>query len=252
MTQDGRDPEAGRELRQDRWAQRLIGDRDLRVRPYREGDRDAIEAIVRGTGLRGRPVRDFFEDEEVVLRIFAEYYLEVEPESCLVAEMDGRLCGYILGCADTRRYERYLLRLAPQLLARVGTGIVGLRLREPQTYRTLWWLLSRAYREAPPVDLRRYPAHVHVGIDLRALGDDAAFAWWPVWAQLLLALERNFLDRGVRGVHGHVAEPISQRALTRRLRVLGWRLLEERRFSLFGALTGEPYVIRAVGKELAP
>ena len=240
-----------REFRQDRWAQKLIGDRDLTIRRFQPTDRRAIETIVRKTGLRGRPSRDFFEDDKVVLGLFTDYYLDHEPDACLVAELDGQLCGYILGCTDTRRYERYLLRAAPLLAGRVAAGIVGLRFRRPQTYRTLWWLLSRAYREAPPVDLCLYPAHVHIGIDLAALGDDAAVAWWPVWAQLCRTLERVFVARGVRGVHGHVAEPTTQRALTRRVRVLGWRLLDERRFSLFGALTGEPYVIRAMGKELA-
>ena len=144
-----------------------------------------------------------------------------------------------------------MLKVAPRVVGRIVAGVVGLRLRHSQSYRTLWWLVSRAYREAPPVDLDLYPGHVHVGIDLGVLGPVAPLAWVPVWATAWESLEQVFRARRVRGVHGHVAEPLAQRAITRRMRLYGWRLLEERRLSLFSQLTGEPYMLRAVGKDLS-
>ena len=84
-------PVPDRAARQHRWAQRLLAERDLRARPYRPADRPAIERIVLGTGLRGRPSRDFFEDDEVILRLFLAYYLDHEPDACVVTEIDRQL-----------------------------------------------------------------------------------------------------------------------------------------------------------------
>ncbi|MCK4827936.1 GNAT family acetyltransferase, partial [bacterium] len=71
------------------------------VRLFEEKDRKLIRAICRQTGQKGNPARLFFEDEEIVPMIFADYYMDYEPESCLVAEVDGRVVGYMLACKDT-------------------------------------------------------------------------------------------------------------------------------------------------------
>jgi hypothetical protein len=115
----------------------------------------------------------------------------------------------------------------------------------------MWWLISRGWRELPPVDLNTYPAHVHVGIDIEALGASSPFAWWPVWMRILERVEVTLKSRGCQGVHGHVAEPTGQHAITRRIRGYDWWVLEQRPFSLFARITGGQWVIRAIGKDLS-
>ena len=35
--------------------------------------------------------------------MFTSYYTDAEPQSALVAELDGEVAGYLLGCVDSRR-----------------------------------------------------------------------------------------------------------------------------------------------------
>src|SRR2546425_1926411 len=132
------------------------------VRQFEENDRERIREIARNTGYKGEPTRSFFEDEEVIPILFADYYIGYEPESCFVAEVDGKIFGYMLGCKDTRRYYRVLLwKLLPGLIVRILWKIVTLQYRRKTTYVTLW-VAMRAWREMPRFSLAQHPAHVHI------------------------------------------------------------------------------------------
>jgi hypothetical protein len=61
------------------------------VRPYEPRDREAVREICRSTGMKGDPTFRFFEDAEVLVAIYADYYLEHEAENCFVAEVDGKV-----------------------------------------------------------------------------------------------------------------------------------------------------------------
>ena len=240
----------GRVWRQDRRAAAASAGRRLQIRRYRPRDRAGIRRIICATALRGQPLAAFFEDEQVVVTLFMNYYLAYEPESCFVAESEGRVVGYIMGCKDSRRYLRVVLaRYGPQLFARVLLRLVTARYRRRNTYRTLWWALARAWRELPGADLRQFPAHVHLGVDpaLRNRG----LAFYGCMVRLGDALIRDLRARGVRGLHGQIAEPGAQDFLTGRIRTLyGCRVAATRRFSLWTRITGEPWHLKLVTLDL--
>ena len=231
---------------QDRRAFASPSRRRLRIRPYRRRDRAQIRHLICATALRGRPLATFFEDDQVLVKLFMDYYLSYEPESCFVAESEGRVVGYIMGCTDSRRYLRVVLfRYGPQLLARLLLRLVTARYRRLTTYRTLWWALVRAWREVPGADLRKFPAHVHLGVDqeLRTAG----FAFYVCLVRLGDALIRDLRARGVRGLHGQIAEPGDQDFLSGRIRTLyGCRVAAKRRFSLWTRITGEQWHLKLV------
>ena len=216
----------------------------LHIRPYQRRDRGRIREIICATALRGRPVTAFFEDDEVLLKLFMDYYVTHEPESCFVAESEGRVVGYIMGCKDTRRYLRVVLfRYGPRLLARLLLRLLTGRYRRLATYRTLWWALVRAWREVPEADLRDYPAHAHIGIDqeLRAGG----FTFYVCMVRLGDALIRHLRAAGVRGLHGQIAEPGDQDLITGRIQALyGFQVAAMRKFSLWRRLTGEAWYLK--------
>ena len=220
--------------------------RRLHVRPYQRRDRTRIRHIVCATALRGRPLSAFFEDERVLVKVFLDYYLSYEPEFCFVAESEGRVVGYVLGCTDSRRYLRVVVfRYGPQLLARLLLRLLTGRYRRLTTYRTLWWAVTRAWREVPAADLRRFPAHMHLGVDqeLRSQG----FAFYRCMVSLGDALIRDLRARGIRGLHGQIAEPGSQDFLSGRIQTLyGFRVAARRRFSLWTRITGEPWFLKLV------
>ena len=237
---------ADRVWRQDRRAFAARGRRRLQVRPYQRRDRAQIRRIICATALRGRPLSAFFEDDRILVKLFLDYYLSYEPECCFVAESRNRVVGYIMGCKDTRRYLRVVLfRYGPQLLARLLLRLLTARYRRLTTYRTLWWALTRAWREVPGADLRQFPAHVHLGVDqeLRSEG----FAFYVCMARLGDTLLRYLRARGVRGLHGQIAEPGNQDFLSGRSQTLyGCRVAAKRRFSLWTRLTGEPWYLKLV------
>ena len=92
----------------------------VNIRRYENRDRERIEEITRSSAMRGRPLKTYFEDERIVFRIFLDYYLQYEPESCFVAEKNGQIIGHILGCKNTSRYLRVVLfRYGPEIFGRL-------------------------------------------------------------------------------------------------------------------------------------
>lgn len=231
---------------QDRRAFAAPSRRRLHIRPFQRRDRARIRHIICDTALRGRPLSAFFEDDQVLSKLFMDYYLSYEPESCFVAESEGRVVGYVLGCKDSRRYLRVVvLRYGPQLVARLLLRLLTGRYRRLTTYRTLWWAVARAWREVPAADLRRFPAHMHLGVD-QALRSEG-FAFYLCLVRLGDALIRDLRARGVRGLHGQIAEPGNQDFLSGRIQTLyGFRVAAQRRFSLWTAITREPWYLKLV------
>lgn len=225
---------------------------EIRVRPARPDDRERIRAICQRSVLPGRPTEHVFEDVEIVSRLFADYYLDYEPESCFVAEVEGRVIGYALACKDTRRYLRVLLtRILPGVLWRVLMGIVLRRYRRPETYRTLWWVLTRAWREIPSVSWRAYPGHVHVNVDPDFTAERLALL--RIGKRLGDVVMAHLRGAGVRGIQGAVAEAEGDARLTDFYRrFYGARIAAVRRFSLWERVTGTRWYAKLVVIDLLP
>jgi hypothetical protein len=65
--------------------------------------------------------------------------------------------------------------------------------------RFLRWSLTRGWREAPPVDVRRFPAHYHLNLLPAAYGE-------RMYSRMALRFVEYAADRGVPGVHGQVLD----------------------------------------------
>jgi len=225
---------------------------EIRVRPVHPHDRERIRAICQRSVLPGYPTERVFEDVEIVSRLFADYYLDYEPDSCFVAEVNGRIVGYALACKDTRRYvRRMLVRILPGVLWRLAKGIVLRRYRRPETYRTLWWVLTRAWREIPSVSLRAYPGHVHVNVDPEFAREKLALL--RIGRRLGDVVMAHLREAGVRGLQGAVAEAEGDERLTEFYRrFYGARIAAVRRFSLWERLTGKRWYAKLVVIDLQP
>jgi ribosomal protein S18 acetylase RimI-like enzyme len=215
------------------------------VRPFQENDRPRVREIARNTGQKGNPTNRFFEDEEVVPILFADYYMDYEPESCFVAEVDGEVGGYMLGCKDTRNYNRVVMwRIAPRLIARVLWKVLTLQYRRKRTYMTLLWLVTRAWREVPSAPIDEYPAHVHVNID-------AGFRAYGLGKKLADAMVAHLKDRGVRGLHGIIVEPEDNDLMTRKAAELyDCRVVTVNPFTSWEKFTRKKWYAKVVVKDL--
>ena len=140
-----------------------INETRFSIRSYRFTDLHAVRVIY-GDDEFARPqllqkypqMREYLADEA------SHYYTCYEPESILVAEAEGEVVGALLGAVNTTRYKHiYKHHVQPLLIRRCLSGAYGLPI----------WLLPVIQTElasrnviAPQVDLRQYPAHLHIGV----------------------------------------------------------------------------------------
>jgi hypothetical protein len=209
------------------------------VRPFEGKDRESVRRICRETGLKGDPARLFFEDEEVLPLLYADYYLDYEPDACFVAETCGRVVGYQIGCLDYRRRRRIMrTRIYPRVVLRILVKLLTLQYREKETYRTLWWILTRSWRETLPDPPDGYPAHAHFNMEKDYRGRH-------VGRRLNIAFRRYVLSMGVQGMHAIVREAEGKEVLSAFLcRERGYRIIAMRRCTVWEKAIGSKWYTR--------
>jgi hypothetical protein len=216
------------------------------IRPFEEKDRNDVRRICRDTGLRGKPTRLFCEDEEIAPLLFVDYYLDYEPDACFVVEVGGRVVGYQVGSLDTRRQQRIMrTKVYPRVAVRLLRNLLCFRYRQKNTYRTLWWIVSRSWRERLKAPIDRYPAHCHwnmlEGYRSRHLG-----------YRVSLAFRRHVLEHGIRGIHATVIEPEGDEAVSSFLcRERGYRIMAVKRNTLWEKVTGQVWYARLLVCDLS-
>ncbi|MDX9754519.1 MAG: GNAT family N-acetyltransferase [bacterium] len=132
------------------------------MRPYSPADRAAVRQICCDTGYTGSPIDPVFTDRDVFADFFTRYYTDYEPESCLVAEDQGRIVGYLLGCTRYRYHnwmEKFVLLflVTPKVLWRLATGRYN---RASRNF--LWWCCTKGASETPKAPSQA--AHLHFNI----------------------------------------------------------------------------------------
>ena len=212
------------------------------IRGYDSTDRAAIREICR-QAARQTPNPLFQQDNELVAMLFLDYYLDYEPDCCFVAESNGRVVGYIVGCKCTDDYERVLRRrITPRVLVRIARKIITLQYRRKETYRALWWYLMMrpgalsAEEARPPLD--KYPAHSHFNVGRGYRGQGIGY-------KLGVALERCLKKRGIKGIHASLVEKAGADSISRYLCARrGYRLISTRSHRVLQRLTGQEYFLK--------
>jgi ribosomal protein S18 acetylase RimI-like enzyme len=133
----------------------------FRIRAYEPRDREAVRRICFETGYMGEPIGWQWRDRESFADLATGYYTDREPESTLLAECDGRVVGYLTGCADSERTRGFAAQEVRRLLRRgalLRPGVAGV------FWRSLFDLLRD--RQAPDEFLAdpRWPAHLHINL----------------------------------------------------------------------------------------
>lgn len=138
------------------------------IRRYQPSDRSAVRQLAGDTAFFGDPLEKFFTARELFLDAFAAYYTDVADSYLWVAEDNGVLVGYIMGCPDTYDYNVWYRTH----IKRVAWRVVTLRYRglfNPMTLDYIWCYLRL---RVPYLDLSAYPAHLHINtrVDKRGKG----------------------------------------------------------------------------------
>ncbi|MBI1330832.1 MAG: GNAT family N-acetyltransferase [Alphaproteobacteria bacterium] len=159
------------------------------VRPYRPEDEDALYRICLETGLAGADATHLYRDPRVIGHVYAGPYGALEPQSCFVAEDEQGVAGYVIGAADTYRFEKRLeSEWWPKLRARYpeGSGESEFDAR-----------MIRHFHHPPRTPRKlseSWPAHLHIDLLPRLQGKGMGRHMIDHWLGAMRA-------RGVKGVH---------------------------------------------------
>ncbi len=163
------------------------------IRPARLTDGDVFYRISLETGDGGGDASPLYQDPNMLGHIYSAPYLQLSKDLSFVAELDGIVVGYVVGAADTRRFETLLEQeWWPDLRAHY---------RKPDPSKRDAWTADqrRADMIHNPVPTRdeivsAFPAHMHLNMARQAQG-------FGIGSNLL----QHWLDRaselGVSGVH---------------------------------------------------
>lgn len=164
----------------------------IMIRKMEKADRIAIRRICCATGLFGASMNQSF-DQELFADTWTLYYTDYEPQSAFVAQVEGRVVGYLLGCLDTKRFNRMLFtRVVPKILTKTLLGRYKVRIK---TINYLLKILISALKGEmfyPP--LESYPAHLHINIE-------EGYRRQGIGQSLMESYLAYLKGQGVRGVH---------------------------------------------------
>lgn len=165
----------------------------ITIRKYRAEDRDAVRKICYDTGLMGDPIDPYFGCFALFADYWMNYYTDYEPESAFVAEADGEVVGYLVGCKATAVQQEVQSReIFPRIRRRLfgfGYKVNGRFFRFMYRYlRSMW---RREFIEEP---IKDYPAHLHMNLkeEYRCRG---------IGSKLMTAYLRYLESNNVPGVH---------------------------------------------------
>jgi GNAT superfamily N-acetyltransferase len=163
------------------------------IRKYEPKDRAAVRRICYDTGLMGDPIDPYFGCAELFADYWMNYYTDYEPESAFVAELDGKVIGYLVGCKDTlAQQEIRNIEIMPKIRRKFLT--FGYR-AEWRIFGYLWrYLRSMLRGEFADEPIGDYPAHLHINLA-------EGYRSGGIGAKLLFAYLDYLRENGVRGLH---------------------------------------------------
>ena len=89
------------------------------IRPFQPGDKPAVRRIFFETADAGRPGQQLLPDPDLAMDFWTLYYTDFEPESLWVAETEGQVSGYLMGCVSDRLFIRKMVvAVVPAILWR--------------------------------------------------------------------------------------------------------------------------------------
>ena len=134
-------------------------DRTFTIRSYRASDREAVRRLCCEAGFLGEPIDPVYEDRQLFADFLTTYYTDWEPESSFVVEVDGGICGYLLGSRRPLRNQLYSFWQNVSLFFKAISRYFRYNER---SRRFVGWTLMYGWREVPAAP-RRVP-HFHINL----------------------------------------------------------------------------------------
>lgn len=134
------------------------------IRPAEASDLEALAQVAYQTGFFGNSAAVYFPSLPLFGDLWIKPYLNGIGACNFVAELEGRIVGYIIGAPNVRAYQRYFLLAAPDILWKILTR------RYPGFLKSVGYLLRAAFYRSRQAPLAQYPAHLHINLLPQARG----------------------------------------------------------------------------------
>ncbi len=199
-------------------------------------DAPKVRALCAETGFLGEPIDSLFEDRKWFADLNTRYYLKYEPDSCFVAEADGELIGYVLGCRKPTQYALvfYFLIAIPLFLKALLKCLT--RQYSSRSRRFLWRLIARGSRERPKRP--RGCGHLHINIK-------DGYRHYGIGRSLFEALFHHFLKRGITKAYGELTFVERRQSMDLYMRD-GLLIYDKKPTSIWGETAGNAYLMTVV------
>ena len=165
------------------------------IRKYKSEDKKQVRELCCKTGFLGKPIDEIFEDHEWFADLNTKYYLKYEPDSCFVAETDGKIIGYVLGCKNPRKFALffYFFIAFPLFIKALVKCLIGKYDKKNREFISR--LILRGSKERPKRPKKAGHLHVNIKDGYRGFGIGRA---------LVESLFYYLLERGVKRVYGEL------------------------------------------------
>jgi ribosomal protein S18 acetylase RimI-like enzyme len=207
------------------------------IRSYRATDRPAVRRLCCQTGFLGEPIDPVYEDHELFADFLTTYYTDHEPESSFVLELEGEICGYLLGSRRPLFNQLYSFQ---QNLVLGFRALLRYYRYNARSRRFVRWVLSHGWREVPAAPRRTPHFHINLLPEARKMSTTRA----------LMSAYLSYLYRcGDRHVYGQIVTFESRRG-ERMFERYGFRVMNRAEITKYKAFYPESVYLSTVIKNL--
>jgi ribosomal protein S18 acetylase RimI-like enzyme len=209
----------------------------LVIRSYRASDRAAVRQLCCQTGFLGEPIDPVYEDRELFADFLTTYYTDHEPESSFVLELEGEICGYLLGSRRPLFNQLYAFQ---QNLVLGFRALLRYRRYNDRSRRFVRWVLSHGWREVPAAPRRTPHFHINLLPEARKMSTTRA----------LMSAYLSYLYRcGEKRVYGQIVTFESRRG-EKMFERYGFRVMNRAEITKYKAFYPESVYLSTVIKNL--
>lgn len=168
--------------------------KEVIIRKYKKTDRSTLRNISWQTAFMGKPANIFFDDKEIFADFLTLYFSDYEPQSSFVAEVDGRVIGYLIGTKNIRQLNRvFQFRILPRLIVKaLITAKVFKKKNIVFLFNCLASFIKGEFRM--PDFSKDYPAILHINIEEN-------FRNAGIGSRLIAVYLDHLIKEGIRGVY---------------------------------------------------
>lgn len=181
-----------------------------------------------------------FQDRDLFAELFTRPYVDYESEWILVAEVHGKVVGYLLGSVR-KHFDLLLMRSGLRTTAKILLRLLGGHYAgHPRSRQFIRWLLASGYREQPkhPADA----AHLHIQLERDFRGRGVGRRLWEEYEQELRAV-------GIKRCYGTFYSCRRRRPELAYSRY-GFKVYDRRQTTIFQPEISDPVEVVCVCKDL--